>query len=735
MLFDCLEDEMTKRNQKIVFPIFTLCLASLTDSIDESVKVHREFNEEFRLVPLPIQGKKTVNACLDVLFKAEVFKGDNKLKTDDGKYFSAVKKYQIASLPPYLLIQLNRFDSFDVNVVKLNDEILVPSQLNLEKFVMQGGLNAEYTLSGVVVHLGNAQSGHYFSYVLVDNVWVEFNDNRVSYASTDIALRNIKGGYKDFCGYLLVYKKNEYEKIDLGNDVNEDIARELIMEEKKISDDVMYHDNHCIRFIMKYIKSFPDVVSHRFVLYCFKYAFSMLEQGEHSLNFVDQIVQLLSNYSDVQLGQTILVDIINSDIILNLCLIASEVIRIRASRLIIMAIKWVSPNDNIELFEETRILQQFYKHIHSKLLISRNYAKNLKQYFSLFEALACIGPKACYKLNTYGLIHSFWNYFKNVDDEGKTVGTLVREVYPDLTSYVAAFQKVICSSKQGEYLDSNSPYSNSNDIRLLGNGLENQLDLFLSDYMMQLIMYNTRVSGRMLCHLLYNNYETSINICGQFKKKIIPNVAITIKEDEFVNLLGVAREILLIKDDYTDLRMLCMFSPFSSKSCSLNSPPLDKNLTNGLLQPMKDHHVYNRHIISFVLSLEPELLSLRELLFDNCNTLEMLANVLINYLKGNYTEIKLLLSRCDSGQVGIISTILSMENAPFINEVEFANLKRIQQLIEERDNQQPNIELVTQQLFNARREYEELRSYEPNNRIIQNYEEPTYGPKNLFSGQ
>lgn len=38
----------------------------------------------------------------------------------------------------------------------------------------------QYTLTGIICHIGNAESGHYISYVkIAENKWVEFNDSIV----------------------------------------------------------------------------------------------------------------------------------------------------------------------------------------------------------------------------------------------------------------------------------------------------------------------------------------------------------------------------------------------------------------------------------------------------------------------------------------------------------------------------------------------------------------------------
>lgn len=39
----------------------------------------------------------------------------------------------------------------------------------------------QYHLSGIICHIGNAESGHYISYIKIgENRWVEFNDSIVT---------------------------------------------------------------------------------------------------------------------------------------------------------------------------------------------------------------------------------------------------------------------------------------------------------------------------------------------------------------------------------------------------------------------------------------------------------------------------------------------------------------------------------------------------------------------------
>jgi hypothetical protein len=66
---------------------------------------------------------------------------------------------------------------------------------------------SSYRLTGIVLHSGTAQGGHYTSLVRFDNKWVLFNDNEV----TDVPQRELGnkafGGADKPCAYLLFYTR------------------------------------------------------------------------------------------------------------------------------------------------------------------------------------------------------------------------------------------------------------------------------------------------------------------------------------------------------------------------------------------------------------------------------------------------------------------------------------------------------------------------------------------------
>ena len=148
-------------------------------------------------------------------------------------------------LPNVLVVHLKRFYlNYEIfKTMKINSKFEFPKKLNLKQFcvseIQKNSENKnneiythtdeyyEYELKGINVHTGNADGGHYFSFIDVNRegknnkinnypkeYWLQFNDSKVSEFDTETIPKECYGGnYEGYAfeniqnAYLLIYER------------------------------------------------------------------------------------------------------------------------------------------------------------------------------------------------------------------------------------------------------------------------------------------------------------------------------------------------------------------------------------------------------------------------------------------------------------------------------------------------------------------------------------------------
>ncbi|OMJ74578.1 hypothetical protein SteCoe_26477 [Stentor coeruleus] len=197
--------------QDIVKELFTGQLA--TELIGQQACKHRsEVNEAFITLPVQVKNKKSLIESLESFKEGEVLEGSNAYQCDHCESkVTAIRRVCIKYLPNIIFITLRRFE-FDYDSMKrlkLNDYCEFPMELNMENFTQEGIERLEYSkekeaaalagkdftkeaptkrypddyyqyrLRGIIIHVGTADSGHYYSFIREQNQWFEFNDTLV----------------------------------------------------------------------------------------------------------------------------------------------------------------------------------------------------------------------------------------------------------------------------------------------------------------------------------------------------------------------------------------------------------------------------------------------------------------------------------------------------------------------------------------------------------------------------
>jgi ubiquitin C-terminal hydrolase len=207
-------ESITKGSQqeKLLHTLFGGTLSNEIRSQTKDFPYYAEREEEFFTISLDIKNKRNIQEALDLYVKGDKLEGDNAYYCD--KYerkLDVEKRVCLKRLSNTLILHLKRFD-FDFNIqkkMKINDYCEFPLRFNMYPWTKEGlmqkrGVTAneasgetkptnqpssyyEYELVGVLVHSGDAEGGHYYSYIkeratkqrIQAPCWSEFNDNCV----------------------------------------------------------------------------------------------------------------------------------------------------------------------------------------------------------------------------------------------------------------------------------------------------------------------------------------------------------------------------------------------------------------------------------------------------------------------------------------------------------------------------------------------------------------------------
>jgi ubiquitin C-terminal hydrolase len=204
---------------------------------------HKRYNEFFyNSIQLEINQSNNIYESFNNYFKTEIMDGDNKINCEQCNKKRTCHKHLIfKTLPNILVIALKRFE-FDYNTMlkyKLNKYFEFPYKLDMKDYLIENHseTNTEYELTGVTIHYGVADFGHYYDLIKgPDNKWYNFNDISVSefeeenipkeaFGEKEIieedSIKEKERGKNN--AYILIYKKKNFEN-DIVKKNNPDIA-------------------------------------------------------------------------------------------------------------------------------------------------------------------------------------------------------------------------------------------------------------------------------------------------------------------------------------------------------------------------------------------------------------------------------------------------------------------------------------------------------------------------------
>jgi ubiquitin carboxyl-terminal hydrolase 34 len=206
MLFDKLETLLKGTPQETILKHF-FGGTIVNQIISRECEHTSEREESFFTFSVEVKNKRNLLESLDLFVQGDMLEGDNKYHCSTcNKKVDAMKRCCIKSLPNNLIIHLKRFE-FDLELMrrtKVNEYCEFPLKLNLEPYTLEGITRREalakskdqqmlppvrplehydYELTGILVHTGTAESGHYYSFIRERDPppgaqprWFHFND-------------------------------------------------------------------------------------------------------------------------------------------------------------------------------------------------------------------------------------------------------------------------------------------------------------------------------------------------------------------------------------------------------------------------------------------------------------------------------------------------------------------------------------------------------------------------------
>ena len=153
----------------------------------------------------------------------------------EGKLCEVIKRQLISVVPKACIFHLKRFE-LNYNTFtqeKINSRFQFPKRIDLKPYTVDAIKHVEnnvkkdrkkeslqeewYQLQGVVVHSGTANYGHYYSYIKVNNNWLEFNDATVKPFNVENLDAECFGGKALKSVFNAQLKKMIYSEQDITN--------------------------------------------------------------------------------------------------------------------------------------------------------------------------------------------------------------------------------------------------------------------------------------------------------------------------------------------------------------------------------------------------------------------------------------------------------------------------------------------------------------------------------------
>jgi len=139
------------------------------------------------------------------------------------KQVEVTKKFSFLTFPQTLIISLKRFrfNHATLRSQKIHDRFEYPTELDLKPFMLfRDEAEHKFNLVGVVVHSGNADEGHYYSFIQErdSQKWYKFDDTNVcDFDPSNLGAQTYGGNMpqsgffrdRSTTAYMLIYERKQ----------------------------------------------------------------------------------------------------------------------------------------------------------------------------------------------------------------------------------------------------------------------------------------------------------------------------------------------------------------------------------------------------------------------------------------------------------------------------------------------------------------------------------------------
>jgi ubiquitin C-terminal hydrolase len=194
-----------------------------------SEEVRSTTTEEFLTFGLNVKTFWSIEQSFADFLECQTFTGDNQyFAADLGKKIDARTFSRIKTAPPVFVIRLKRFE-YDLNLAnhsKISSYCKFPKKLDIQHYVVDRVGSLLYRLTGIVLHTGTAEGGHYIALVRREHGhWLCFDDTEVSDWNTEYVMGQAYGS-ADTSAYLLIYTQTS-EVVSLDSLIPDDVRARI----------------------------------------------------------------------------------------------------------------------------------------------------------------------------------------------------------------------------------------------------------------------------------------------------------------------------------------------------------------------------------------------------------------------------------------------------------------------------------------------------------------------------